>query len=243
MENNKLKIYEIEGVEALRNWFASCKNVLDGQTFEDYQKTRNWVCLQELIQKANNYVFSENYEVSVYFLVRENEYSEYSGRLEYFYSYIDHYSVELKDKKRGLNYAINDITIPHRKSEKMYLTRYNKEGIDCYFKSSLTEPKKYTKPSLKMLEAWGDYYVKLLAEMDEYREKERRSHAEFLKKIEGLPVKWTAGKRCGEIDGGNFVYKFELYDDGTVSQRIEKTYRFSNDLQMFLQLCPGVLDK
>lgn len=239
MENNKLKIYEIEGIESLKNWFASCKNVLDGQTFEDYQKTRNWVCLQKLIQKANNYVLSENYEVSVYFLVRENE---YSGRLDCFYSYIDHYTVELKDKKRGLNYAINEITIPHGKSEKMYLTRYSK-GETNYFISSLTEPKKYTKPSPKMLEAWGDYYVKLLAEMDEYREKARRSHAEFLKKIEGLPVKWTAGKRCGEIDGGNFVYKFELYDDGSVSQRIEKTYKFNNDLQTFLQLCPGVLDK
>ena len=239
MENNKLKIYEIEGIEALKSWFASCKNVFEGQTFEDYQKTRNWACLQELIQKANNYVLSENYEVSVYFLVRENEYSGISGC---FYSYVDHYSVELKDKKRGLTYAINEITIPHRKSEKMYLTRYSKEGID-YFKSSLTEPKKYTKPSLKMLEAWGDYYVKLLAEMDEYRKKARRSHAEFLKKIEGLPVEWTFGKERGEIDGGNLVYKFRLYDDGRVYESIEKTYRFSNDLETFLQLCPGVLDK
>lgn len=184
-------------------------------------------------------MFSENYEVSVYFCVRENE---YSGREDCFYSYVGHYSVELKDKKRGLNYVINNRTIPHGKSEKMYLTRYNKEGID-YFKSSLTEPKKYTKPSLKMLEAWGDYYVKLLAEMDEYREKARRSHAEFLKKIEGLPVKWTFGKECGEIDGGNFVYRFRLYDDGRVYETIEKTYRFSNDLETFLQLCPGVLNK
>lgn len=56
MENNKLKIYEIEGIEALKSWFASCKNVLDGQTFEDYKNTRNWDSLQELIQKANNYV-------------------------------------------------------------------------------------------------------------------------------------------------------------------------------------------
>ena len=218
MENNKLKIYEIEGIAALENWFASYKNVLYGQTFEDYKNTRDWDSLQELLQKANNYVLSENYEVSVYFCVRENEYSGISGS---FYSYVDHYSVELKDRKRGLNYIINDRTIPHGKSEKMYLTRYNKEGID-YFKSSLTEPKKYTKPSLKMLEAWGDYYAKLLAEMDEYREKARRSHAEFLKKIEGLPVKWTVGKECGEIDGGNFVYKFRLNDGGSISQRIEK---------------------
>lgn len=38
MENNKLKIYEIEGIAALKNWFASCKNIFDGQTLEDYQK-------------------------------------------------------------------------------------------------------------------------------------------------------------------------------------------------------------
>ncbi len=58
---------------------------------------------------------------------------------------------------------------------------------------------------------------------------------QFLKSIEGLPVKWWSNNTKGEIIKNGIVLKFEI-NDGFVSKKIETYYQVPSTVESFLAL-------
>lgn len=230
MKNELLKIYEIEGVENLKNWFNTCRNIYGGKTFEEFTRSHEFTRMIEGHEYGKKFLLSGDYELIDVFTIRENEFSGIEGK---YYSYIDSCVTYLHDIKRDFYYYLPR---NNGKTEKLYRkTDYKLLDKLRYFKvSGISEPNKIGKPTLKALENWGNYYYEVRKQENEYMRIANEKRADFIAKLEGLPVVWVSENQ-GYISDNVFKYSFTILENGSIQEGWEKILYAENDLNGFLK--------
>lgn len=150
-------------------------------------------------------------------------------------------SYEFHNTTLAIQYAPFKITISYNQQYKKYLIfadfkelpnidRHTIEKISEQF----TKPNKIGKLSSKKISEWIAYYTEIFNKIKVENENNGNLKAEFLKSIEGLPIKWTDDKR-GSIVQNGIELTFEI-NETFVSQRLTLSYKVPNSVEVFKQL-------
>lgn len=104
------------------------------------------------------------------------------------------------------------------------------------FKTDAVAPNRIGVANRKKMQAWFDYLDGIEKQKDGYIAESESNRLEFLKKLEGLDVNWEKEGWSGKIWMGDFVYKFEIYENGKgVYEKWEVAYSADNKLETFLK--------
>lgn len=96
----------------------------------------------------------------------------------------------------------------------------------------LTEPVKIGVLSTKKVNAWIQYLLDIEKLYKETSNKGKNLKDEFLKSIEGLPVKWYDNNKKGSIEINNVIFNFEI-SETYISKKIELSYKIDNTIENF----------
>lgn len=103
-------------------------------------------------------------------------------------------------------------------------------------KGKFLEPVEMGKLSLKKIQAWIEYYKTVYENLSKINEENKNKIAQFLKSIEGMPVKWYGHKsKQGSIVKNGIEFIFEIMLE-YVSTKIKIHYTENKDIDTFLKL-------
>lgn len=102
-------------------------------------------------------------------------------------------------------------------------------------KKDLTEPNNIGKLNAKKILAWVNYYEEIYKRLKVVNDKNGSVKDDFLKSIEGLPVKWDREKKSGRIVINGIEFTFSI-GETYISQNLAVHYSVSANVQEFLQL-------
>ena len=96
----------------------------------------------------------------------------------------------------------------------------------------LIEPNKIGVLNLKKITAWIKYLCAIEQIYKTESQKGNNIKTEFLKSIEGLPVKWYDNNKKGTIEMNGIVFSFEI-SELYVHKKIELSYKIDNTIENF----------
>lgn len=129
----------------------------------------------------------------------------------------------------------------YRKKYTIYLRSINEDfkNITHYTiqeaQKNLIEPKQIGVLTTKKVNDWLNYYRELYAALKVINEQNSDKVKQFLKSIEGQPVRWFNNNKSGEIVKNGLVFKFKI-EETYISTSIEVHYKTGSDLNDFLKL-------
>lgn len=113
---------------------------------------------------------------------------------------------------------------------------------ETQIRKEFTKPNEIGKLSVKKLNDWIKYETDVHNKLKEINDKNDDKKAQFLKSLEGHPVKWYNDGNSGEIIKNGLKFSFTIEKE-YISKRIEIYYETSNDLETFLKLTDNKLNK
>jgi len=158
----------------------------------------------------------------------------------------------LSEQDSGLYFEYTEIKIidplhfiinfdSYRKKYTIYCRSIDKDfkNINHYTiqeaKKNIQEPKKIGVLTTKKINEWLNYYRQLYAALKVIDEQNSDKVKEFLKSIEGQPVRWFNNNKSGEIVKNGLLFKFKI-EETYISTSIEVHYKTGSELNDFLKL-------
>lgn len=120
------------------------------------------------------------------------------------------------------------------------------KNVDRYtlnkIRENIKEPQKIGVLNAKKLLNWFEYHLAVIEEAKKKDAQNGGVKEQFLKSIEGLPVKWWNEGKSGEIVKNGLKFSFTIGEE-YITKKIEVYYSVSNELDNFLQLADNKYNK